>query len=101
MRVADCATLSALHLTLFDIYSTNVQSIKKKTASVKRVCLGAMAIYEGLNFCGRSDLQKSITNDGIWVFLRTNRLALFKSWEPQAKTAEKQLKVEMVKPNLS
>ena len=55
----------------------------------------------GLNFCGRSDSQKSITNDGIWVLLRTNRLALFKSWEPQAKTAEKQLKVEMVKPNLS
>ena len=34
------------------------------------------------------------------VLLRTNRLALFKAWEPKANTAEKQLKLE-VKPNLS
>ena len=60
MRVAGCSTvwvckclqlicLSALHLTHFDIYSTNVHSIKKHV-SVKRVCLSAMAIYEGLEF---------------------------------------------------
>ena len=60
MRVADCSTvwvckrlqlmyLSALHLTLFDIYSTTVHS-NKKNVSVKRVCLSAMAIYEGLEF---------------------------------------------------
>ena len=57
MRVAGCSTvwvckrlqlicLSALHLTHFDIYSTNVHSIKKHV-SVKRVCLSAMAIYDG------------------------------------------------------
>ena len=63
MRVADCSTvwvckrlqlmyLSALHLTLFDIYSTTVHS-NEKNASVKRVCLSAMAIYEGLEFLSR------------------------------------------------
>ena len=60
-----------------------------------------MTIYKGLEFCGRYDLQESMINDGIWVLLRTNRLALFKAWEPKAKTAEKQLKLEIVKPNLS
>ena len=35
-----------------------------------------------------------MTHDGIWVLLRTNRLALFKAWEPKANTAEKQLKLE-------
>ena len=63
MRVADCSTvwvckrlqlmyLSALHLTLFDIYSTTVHS-NTKNVSVKRVCLSAMAIYEGLEFLSR------------------------------------------------
>ena len=63
MRVADCSTvwvckrlqlmyLSALHLTLFDIYSTTVHS-NETNASVKRVCLSAMAIYEGLEFLSR------------------------------------------------
>jgi len=63
MRVADCPIvwvckclqlicLSALHLTLFDIYSTNVHSIKKNMfqSNESRVCLSAMAIYEGLEF---------------------------------------------------
>ena len=63
MRVVDCSTvwvckclqlmyLSALHLTLFDIYSTTVHS-NTKNVSVKRVCLSAMAIYEGLEFLSR------------------------------------------------
>ena len=57
MRVADCTTvwvckclqliyLSALPLTLFDIYIR----LYTKTVSVKRVCLGAMTIYQGLEF---------------------------------------------------
>ena len=57
MRVADCATfwvckclqliyLSALPLTLFDIYIR----LHTKTVSVKRVCLGAITIYQRLEF---------------------------------------------------
>ena len=57
MRVADCATfwvckclqliyLSALPLTLFDIYIR----LYTKTVSVKRVCLGAITIYQRLEF---------------------------------------------------
>ena len=42
-----------------------------------------------------------MTHYGIWVLLRTNRLALFKAWEPKAKTAEKQWNWNLVKPNLS
>ena len=56
-----------------------------------------MTIYQGLNFCGHSDLSQSMTHDGIWVLLRTNRLALFKAWEPKAKPPEKQLKLELAK----
>ena len=54
MRAVDCATVwvrkclqliypSALHLTLFNIYST-IYIINK--ISIKRVCLGAMTIYQ-------------------------------------------------------
>ena len=117
MRVADCATvwvckclkliyLSALHLTLFDI---NIKEYKS-TVYIKHCfrlfqsnepVLALWPSTRGLNFCGCSDLPQNIINGGVWVLLRTNRLALFKSWEPKATTAEKQLKLEMVKPNLS
>ena len=42
-------------------------------------------------------MPESMTNDGVWVLLRTNRLAMLKSWEPKAKTAAKQLKLELRK----
>lgn len=51
----------------------------------------------GLNLCGHSDLIESMISDGIWVLLRTKKLALFKAWEPKANTAEKQLKLEFGK----
>ena len=46
---------------------------------------------------GLKPMPESMTNDGVWVLLRTNRLAMFKSWEPKAKTAAKQLKLELRK----
>ena len=42
-----------------------------------------------------------MTNDGIWVFSRTNRLAMFKTWEPKAKLLRSSWNWNLVKPNLS
>ena len=42
-----------------------------------------------------------MTNDGVWVFSRTNRLAMFKAWEPKAKLLRSSWNWNLVKPNLS
>ena len=55
----------------------------------------------GLNFCGRYDLKDNMTSDGVWVLLRTNRLAMFKAWEPKAKLLRSIWNWNLVKPNLS
>ena len=52
-------------------------------------------------FCGRYDLKDNMTNDGVWVFSRTNRLAMFKAWEPKAKLLRSSWNWNLVKPNLS
>ena len=41
-----------------------------------------------------------MTNDGVWVFSRTNRLAMFKAWEPKAKLLRSSWNWNLVKPNL-
>ena len=42
-----------------------------------------------------------MTNDGVWVFSTTNRLAMFKAWEPKAKLLRSSWNWNLVKPNLS
>ena len=42
-----------------------------------------------------------MTNDGVWVFSTTNRLAMFKAWEPKAKLLRSSWNWDLVKPNLS
>ena len=42
-----------------------------------------------------------MTNDGVWVLSRTNRLAMFKAWEPKAKLLRSSWNWNLVKPNLS
>ena len=47
-----------------------------------------MAVYQGLEFLWTFPFaRESMTSNGVWVLLRTNRLAMLKSWEPKAKTA--------------
>ena len=55
----------------------------------------------GLNFCGPYDLQESITSDGVWFWVRsrTNRLAIFKAWEPKAKLLRSSWNWNLVKPS--
>ena len=55
----------------------------------------------GLNLRGRYDLQEGITSDGVWVWvlLRTNRLAMFKAWEPKAKLLRSSWNWNLVKPS--
>ena len=42
-----------------------------------------------------------MTNDGVWVFSTTIRLAMFKAWEPKAKLLRSSWNWNLVKPNLS
>ena len=42
-----------------------------------------------------------MTNGGVWVFSTTNRLAMFKAWEPKAKLLRSSWNWNLVKPNLS
>ena len=110
--VADCTTLwvckclqliylSALHLTLFDnfwhLYYNLYNILFQSNESVLALWLST----RGLNLCGRYDLQESITSDGVWVLSRTNRLAMFKAWEPKAKLFRSSRNWNLVKSNLA
>ena len=56
-----------------------------------------MTIYQGLESLQTFWFVSEHDTWWDWVLLRTNRLALFKAWEPKTKTAEKQLKLELAK----
>ena len=109
MRVADCPTvwvckclqliyLSALHLTLVDIYiAINITNWFNQTSlSWRYDDLPGAWIFVDAMICKRAWLGY-----GIWVLLRTNRLALFKAWEPKAKLLRSSWNWNLVKPNLS
>ena len=51
--------------------------------------------------CGCYDLQESITGVWVWVWVRsrTNRLAMFKAWEPKAKLLRSSWNWNLVKTN--
>ena len=108
MRVADCATvwvckclqliyLSALHLTLFDIYSAIYIYKKLFQFSIKRVCLGAMTIHQGLEFLWTFWFARE--HDKIWDLrpFEDKQASLVQSMRAKGKIAEKQLKLEFGK----
>ena len=106
MRVADCATvwvckclrliyLSALHLT---VLTSTLQSIKQ-TASIKWVCLGAMTIYQELEFLWT--LWFAREHHQWWGLVlgpfQDKQVGNIQSMRAKGKTAEKQLKLELGK----
>ena len=73
-----------------------VQSIQK-TVSVKRVCLGAMTIYQGLEFLWTLRFERY--HDKLWGLglFDDKQVSHVQSMRAKGKIAEKQLKLELGK----
>ena len=81
-----CKCLQLIYLSALPFWHLHCNQQNKQFQPNESV-LALWLSTRGLNFCGRYDLQESITSDGVWVWvlLRTNRLAMFKAWGPKAK----------------